>query len=432
MRRDFQMPDIGEGIAEVEIIEWRIGIGDKIQPDQIVATIQTDKSVVEMPTPLGGTVVFLGAEAGDLLAVGSVLISVESETNAIAEARPGADSDSPSPPVHTSEVLLGARDAVVEPAFPAGDHATIRAKAAPSVRRLAVERGVHLATIHATGPGGRVTRDDVLEAAAGPTTGLPADAGALVEPARSIPTRRPAGPSESGEDDEHVPLRGLRRQIAKKMVESWRNVPHIIDYREVDASRLIEFRQALREAWPEYATVLTYVPLLVKVSAIALRRHPLMNASFDEEASEYVLHRRIHIGIATATSDGLLVPVVRDADRKSVLELAVELGELVELARSRKATQEQLTGGTYTVNNLGSIGTSMGTPIIRTPEVGITGFGRITERAVARDGVPVVRPIMMLSSVGDHRLLDGDTLGSFTATLVSLLENPYQLLAELV
>src|ERR1035441_10569449 len=131
-----------------------------------------------------------------------------------------------------------------------------------------------------------------------------------------------------------------------------------------------------------------------------------MNASFDEVASEYVLHRRIHIGIATATSDGLLVPVVRDADRKSVLELAVELGALVELARGRKATQEQLTGGTYTVNNLGSIGSSMGTPIIRTPEVGITGFGRITERAVARDGVPVVRPIMMLSSVGDDQILD--------------------------
>jgi pyruvate dehydrogenase E2 component (dihydrolipoamide acetyltransferase) len=157
-----------------------------------------------------------------------------------------------------------------------------------------------------------------------------------------------------------------------------------------------------------------------------------MNASFNEEASEYILHRRIHIGIATATSDGLLVPVVRDADRKSVLELAVELGELVELARTRKASLEQLTGGTYTVNNLGSIGTSMGTPIIRTPEVGITGFGRITDRVVARDGVPVVRPIMMLSSVGDHRLLDGDTLGSFTATLVHLLENPYELLMELV
>src|ERR1039458_9751470 len=424
MRRDFQMPDIGEGIAEVEIIEWHIGIGDEIQPDQIVATIQTDKSVVEMPTPLGGALFFLGGEAGDLLAVGSVLISVETETNAITEARPGADSDSPSPPVHTSEVLLGARDAVVEPAFPAGDHASIRVKAAPSVRRLAAERGVNLATIHATGPGGRGTRDDLLEAAAGPTTGLPADAGALVEAARSIPTRRPAGPSESGEDDEHVPLRGLRRQIAKKMVESWRNVPHIIDYREVDASKLIEARQVLREARPEHAAVLTYVAFFVKATATALVGHPLMNASFDEEAAEYVLHRRVHVGIATATSDGLLVPVVRDADRKSVLELAVEIGALVELARTRKASLEQLTGGTYTVNNLGAIGASMGTPIVRTPEVGITGFGRISDRAVARDGLAVVRPVLMLSVVGDHRLHDGDTLGAFASALVRLLENP--------
>jgi pyruvate dehydrogenase E2 component (dihydrolipoamide acetyltransferase) len=432
MRRDFQMPDIGEGIAEVEIIEWRIGLGDQIQPDQIVATIQTDKSVVEMPTPLGGTVVFLGAEAGDLLAVGSVLIAVETEGEVTAEAPPGADLDSASSPAHTSEALLGARDAVVEPTRRDGELSSIRVKAAPSVRRLAAERGVNLAAIRATGPGGRVTRDDVLDAGAGPTTGLPADSGAQDEPARTSAARRPAVPSASGEDDEHVPLRGLRRQIAKKMVESWRTVPHIIDYREVDASLLIEVRQAFREARPEYSGVLTYLPLFVKISAIALRRHPLMNASFNEEASEYVLHGRIHIGIATATSDGLLVPVVRDADRKSTLELAVELGELVELARTRKASLEQLTGGTYTVNNLGSIGASMGTPIIRTPEVGITGFGRITDRVVARDGVPVVRPIMMLSSVGDHRLLDGDTLGSFTATLVQLLENPYELLTELV
>ena len=431
MRRDFKMPDIGEGIAEVEIIEWRVGLGDQIQPDQIVATIETDKSVVEMPTPLEGTVVFLGAEAGDLLAVGSVLIAVETQAHVLAEVPPGADLGSAPSPAHTSEAPLGARDAVLEPGRLDEEQPSIRAKASPSVRRLAQERGVDLAQVRATGPGGRVTRDDVLEAAAGPTTGVRADARAYVEPARTAAPRRPAG-GEDGEEDEHVPLRGLRRQIAKKMVESWRTVPHIIDYREVDASRLIEFRQALREARPEYASVLTYLPLFVKVSAIALGRHPLMNASFNEEASEYVLHRRIHIGIATATKDGLLVPVVRDADRKSIVELAVELGELVELARSRKATNQQLTGGTYTVNNLGSIGASMGTPIIRTPEVGITGFGRISDRVVARKGVPVVRPIMMLSSVGDHRLLDGDTLGSFTTTLVHLLENPYELLMELV
>jgi pyruvate dehydrogenase E2 component (dihydrolipoamide acetyltransferase) len=273
----------------------------------------------------------------------------------------------------------------------------------------------------------------VLEAASALAAESSADAGAQVDrSSRAIPSRRLAEPFESGEDDEHVPLRGLRRQIAKKMVESWRSVPHIIDYREVDASRLIEVRQTLREAWPEHAAVLTYVPIFVKVTATALRQHPLMNASFDEDAGEYVLHRRIHIGIATATSDGLLVPVVHDADRKSILELAVEFGQLVELTRTRKASLDQLTGGTYTVNNLGAIGASMGTPLIHTPEVGIAGFGRISDRVVARDHVPVVRPVLMLSSVGDHRLHDGDTLGAFTSTLVRLLENPYELLAELV
>ena len=170
MRRDFQMPDIGEGIAEVEIIEWHIGLGDQIQPDQIVATIQTDKSVVEMPTPLGGTVVFLGAEAGDLLAVGSVLIAVEAEGEVTAEVPPGAGLASASSLAHTSEARLGARDAVAESTSRAEEPSSIRVKAAPSVRRLAAERGVDLAAIRATGPGGRVTREDVLGAGAGSST----------------------------------------------------------------------------------------------------------------------------------------------------------------------------------------------------------------------------------------------------------------------
>jgi len=182
---------------------------------------------------------------------------------------------------------------------------------------------------------------------------------------------------------------------------------------------------------PEHAAVLTFVPIFVKVAATALERHPLMNASFDEAAGEYILHRRINVGVATATKDGLLVPVLRDADRKSILELAIEFGELVELARTRKASLEQLTGGTYTVNNVGAIGSTVGTPLIHTPEVGITAFGRIVERVVARDGIPVVRRMLTVSSVGDHRLHDGDTLGSFTTTLVRLLENPHLLLAEL-
>jgi pyruvate dehydrogenase E2 component (dihydrolipoamide acetyltransferase) len=228
-----------------------------------------------------------------------------------------------------------------------------------------------------------------------------------------------------------VPLRGLRRQIAKKMAESWRTVPHITDWREADATQLIEARQALIAHAPALAAGLTYLPFFVKITAAALRHHPLMNASFSEEAQEYVLHRRINIGIATAAPDGLLVPVVKDADTKTILELAQEITELVALARQRRATLEQLTGGTYTVNNFGAIGGQAGTPIIRTPEVGILGFGRISDRVVAIDGSPAVRKTIMLSSVGDHRLHDGDTLGAFTSAVAGLIEHPYALLGEL-
>lgn len=408
MSTEFRVPDIGEGIAEVEILEWHVGVGEQIQADQVVATVETAKAVVEMPTPLTGTVVSLGAEPGERLPVGAVLITVEDGPGAIG----------PSPVDRASVLDRGGSGS--EPPVAA------RPKAAPAVRRFALEHGVDLQGLRGTGPGGRITREDVL-AAVGEVVGSQTTARGS---AMTLPQRPAAGSGPEG-DDERVPLRGLRREIAQAMVASWRSVPHIIDYREVDATRLIEARASMRAAWPEHAEALTFVPLFVKVAATALRRHPLMNASFDEEAQEYVLHRRVHIGVATATAEGLLVPVVRDADRKSILELALEIAELVGLARARRATLEQLRGGTYTINNFGAIGASMGTPIIRIPEVGIAGFGRIGDRVVARGGVAVVRPMLTLSSVGDHRLHDGDTLGNFTSTLVRLLEAPYELLAEL-
>lgn len=421
MTTEFRMPDIGEGIAEVEIVEWHVRVGDEIHADQVVATIETDKTVIEMPTPLTGTVVSLGVKAGGLLPVGEVLITVE---GARGEAGPqGVAGATSSSEATSAEAPAGALPPTTSARRP---------RAAPAVRRLALEQDIDLYQVAGSGPEGRITREDVLAAA---RPGAEPDL-VFRDPAqmrgRAAATRQ-LGPTADGEvvADEHVPVRGLRRQIAKKMVESWRTVPHIIDYRDVDAARLIEARETLKEAWPEQATALTFVPLFVKVTATALRRHRQMNASFNEEVGEYVLHHRIHVGVATATDDGLLVPVVRDADRKSVLELATEIAELVQLARTRRLTLDQVRGGTYTVNNFGMLGPSMGTPIIRTPEVGVMGFGRIADRVVARAGVPVVRPMLTLSSVGDHRLHDGDTLGAFTSTMVRLLESPYELLAEL-
>jgi len=283
-----------------------------------------------------------------------------------------------------------------------------------------------------------VTKDDVVAASAAvagpppvpvaPVTPPPSSPAATTVPASAPAVARPRAPLPV---DERIPLRGLRRQIAKNMVEAWRTIPHITDWRQADAGRLIAARDDLRRAYPDVAGQLTFVPLLVKIVATALRSNPLMNASLTPEVDAYVLHSRVNIGIATSTPDGLLVPVVRDADQKSVVELATETAELVALSRSRKASAEQLTGGTYTVNNLGALGGTMGTPIIRSPEVGILAFGRITETVVARGGQPVVVPIMTLSSVGDHRLHDGEELSAFTATVVQLIENPVRLLGTL-
>ncbi len=406
MSTEFRMPDIGEGIAEVELLEWHVEVGSHVREYDILATIETDKSVVEMPSPFTGTVVRLGAKPGDMLPVGDVLV------------------------VFDTEVGTPAAEAPAERAEPPAEQVPTRPRAAPVVRRLAVELGINLADVRGSGPSGRITQDDVrLAAAAGADAGE-AEAEAAARPGSDL-AAQPSAATAGHLPDEHVPLRGLRREIARNMAESWRTIPHITDWREADATQLIEARRVLSAHLPAVAAVLTYVPFFVKITATALRHHPLLNASFDEEQQEYVLHRRINIGIATSVPDGLLVPVVRDADTKTVVELAWEIAELVGLARERKASREQLTGGTYTVNNFGAIGGHLGTPIIRPPEVGILGFGRISDRVVAVDGLPAVRPTIGLSSVGDHRLHDGDTLGAFTSAVVELIEHPYALLGEL-
>jgi len=403
MSTEFRMPDIGEGIAEVELLEWHVEVGSHVREYDILATIETDKSVVEMPSPFTGRVIRLGAKPGDMLPVGDVLIVFDTEAGTPAEEAPA------------------------EQAEPPAEQVTTRPRAAPVVRRLAVELGINLADVRGSGPSGRITQDDVRLAAASDAGG--AEAETSPEPGSDLAAQPSAAAAR--QPDEHVPLRGLRREIARNMTESWRTIPHITDWREADATQLIEARRVLSAHVPAVAGALTYVPFFVKITATALRRHPLLNASFDEEQQEYVLHRRINIGIATSVPDGLLVPVVRDADTKTVVELASEIAELVGLARERRASREQLTGGTYTVNNFGAIGGHLGTPIIRPPEVGILGFGRISDRVVAVDGRPAVRPTIGLSSVGDHRLHDGDTLGAFTSAVVELIEHPYALLGEL-
>jgi pyruvate dehydrogenase E2 component (dihydrolipoamide acetyltransferase) len=371
---EFRLPDVGEGIASAEILEWLVAEGDRVSEHQDLVQIQTDKAVVEIPSPATGVVARLCAAVGDTVDVGAPLVVIESD---------GAP-----------------------------------ALAAPSTRRLAREMGVELEALQGTGPKGRVEKEDV-ERAAAPT----------------IPRPDPKEPDEERQG-EVVPLRGTRRAIAHTLTRAWQEVPRVIDYREVDATALVRARASLqrraRERGDEaLAKALTPTPLIVRAAVLAAKNHPYVNASIDLEAETITLHGHYHVGIAAAGPDGLTVPVVHDADTRSLAALAREIAALAQAARERRLTPDQLYGATLTVNNFGSLGTWLGTPIVRPPEVLNVGAGAIRDRVVAVDGRPVVRPTLVLSVAADHRVLDGDTLAAYVTEAAALLEDPVLLFEEL-
>jgi pyruvate/2-oxoglutarate dehydrogenase complex dihydrolipoamide acyltransferase (E2) component len=318
--------------------------------------------------------------------------------------------------------------------------------AAPTTRKLARELGVALEDVAGSGPHGRILREDVERAAAGPAAPGAADApspapGADAPPARaSRAAARLAAPHarrpDAGGPGEVVPLRGVRRTIAHALTRAWLEVPRIVDYREVDATALLRARESLRARARDrgdeaLAKALTPTPFAVRAAVLAAMEHPYVNASIDLEREEITLHDRYHVGIAAAGPDGLTVPVVHDADRRSLAELAHEVVALSQAARERRLRPDQLAGPTLTVNNFGSLGTWMGTPIVRPPEVVNVGVGAIRDRVVAVDGAPVVRPIMVLSIAADHRVLDGDGLAAFVDDVAKLLEDPVLLFEDL-
>lgn len=394
---EFRLPDVGEGIATAEIIAWQVAEGDHVTEHQDLVEIQTDKATVVIPCPATGVVTQLCGEVGDTIDVGAVLAVIEvtaTDGDGAAAQRPAAG------PV-----------AVARHQLPL---------AAPTTRRLARELGVRLEGVAGSGPQGRILREDVEQAAAG--------GAAAPEP--------PAAPAPGPAPGEVIPLRGVRRTIAHTLTRAWQEVPRIVDYREVDATALVGARASLRQRALDrgdeaLAKALTPTPLVVRAAVIAVQEHPYVNASIDLEREEITLHRHYNVGIATAGPDGLTVPVVHDADRRSLAEIALEIAELAEAARERRLRPDQIAGATLTVNNFGSLGTWMGTPIVRPPEVVNVGVGAIREQVVAVEGAPVVRPTLVLSTAGDHRVLDGDTLAAFVNDVAHLLENPVLLFEDL-
>ncbi len=391
-RVEFALPDVGEGLEEGEIVSWLVSPGDAVVRDQPLVEVQTDKALVELPSPVAGQVVALAFAPGDIVKVGQVLVVLEDGGQAV----PASPETRPAP--------------------------SGRPKAAPAVRKLALDRGVDLATVTGTGPGGRILASDV-EAAATPQTGLPDQAVSAVRNASSTGL----GWMEAGRH----PLRGIRRVTAEAMARSWSEIPHLTVLDEIDATGLLAARRRLAAAGIET----TVGSLLVAAVARGLRRYPVLNASLETDpqgGGVIVVHPDCNIGLAVATAEGLVVPVIRYADRRSLADLGAEVLRLSAAARNRKVDVAELRGGTFTISNWGAIGGRYATPLIRPPEVGIMGFGAIRPRPFVVDGGVQARPTLPWALSVDHRLIDGDVATAFTEYVTGLLGDPVALLAEML
>jgi pyruvate dehydrogenase E2 component (dihydrolipoamide acetyltransferase) len=408
----FNLPDIGEGLGEGEIVRWLIEPGGAVTADQAMVEVETDKALVEIPAPVTGTLKTMGGIVGDVIAVGTLLAVIETDSEATPAGRPEP----------TAELVK------TTPSPAAASPQSGRVLAAPATRKYAVELGLDLTAIQGSGPHGRITREDVEQAAGGGSASpeAPAPNTVTATPPKEIQPATPRA-APSGRVDEVVTLRGLRKTIAENMTASLQ-VPTIIDWHHCDATELIAARDSLKEEFATQGVKLTYLPFFIKACVLALQKVPSMNAVLDMDKGEIIYRKHFNIGIATATESGLIVPVIHDADLKSIFDLAIEINELAELSRSRKVPRDRLTEGTFTITNFGSYGSRMGTPIIRPPEVAIGGFGSIHDEVIPIKGEPTVRPILPVCAATDHRLNDGEHLWTFIRTVTDLLEKPTRIL----
>jgi 2-oxoisovalerate dehydrogenase E2 component (dihydrolipoyl transacylase) len=447
-----KMPDLGEGIAEVELVAWHVKVGDVVAEDQVLADVMTDKATVEIPSPVVGKVLALGGEVGEVMAVGAELIRFEVAGAGEVSAASTAASPSVSAPTGTPAVgsapqaattrvpekaqspadELAKRPPAAAPAaapaapakapqVPAAEPLPARTAdrpiASPAVRRRAWELGIDLQRVAASGAGGRI---------------LQADLDQLAATAAAAP--RPAAPAARGlaerHDEEPIRIVGLRRKIAQKMQESKRRIPHFTYVEEIDVTEIEALRTRLNAKWGESRGRLTLLPLLMRAIVLGVREFPQINARFDDEAGVVTRHGAVHLGIATQTANGLMVPVVRHAEALDLWASAAEVARLGEAARSGKAVREELTGSTITITSLGALGGIVSTPVINHPEVAIVGVNRIVERPVILGGAVVARKMMNLSSSFDHRVVDGVDAARFVQALRAFLEAPATLFVE--
>lgn len=397
---EFKLPDIGEGVSEGEILKWMVKEGDRVKEDQALVEVMTDKVNVQIPSPRTGTVTKILVKEGEVAKVGqTILVLSEEGEPSLQQAAVPTQATVQAPQAQTA-VQQVPQGSVI---------------ATPATRKLARELGVDITTVKGSGPQGRVTEEDVRRAA------LPAHG-----------QQAAVRPAEQGLREEVVPLRGVRKTIAERMSRSKRTAAHVTHVDEVDMTELVLLRDAFKGSAEKRGVRLTYLPFIIKALVPALKEFPYVNSSLDEQNGTIVLKKYYNIGIAADTEQGLVVPVVKDADRKDIFELAGEIERLAEKARAGQLSLDEVHGSTFTITNVGSIGGLFATPIINLPEVAILGVHKITKRPVVRDGRIEVRDMMYLSLSFDHRVIDGAYAARFTTRLIEILQDTKKLLAEVV
>lgn len=388
---EWKMPDLGEGVQEGEIVKWLVKEGDSVALDQHLVEIMTDKATMEIPSSVEGALKKILVKEGDVGKVGQTLALIEgaaASKEQIKKEKPAPVKPVPQKPVAV-ERILPERKTGAKPL------------AAPTVRRLAMEQGIDLSAIRGTGPGGRILTEDL-------------QAGAKVGALRFVS----AGP------EVRKPLRGLRRKIADHMVLSRKTAAHFTHFDEADLTELVQLRDQAKKEAQAKGVKLTYLPYIIKAVVEGLKKYPQMNASLDEATQEVVYKKYFNIGVAVATPDGLIVPVVKEADKKNLYELARETARLGDAARNHKIALEDLKGGCFTITNIGSIGGMLSAPIINYPEVAIMGLHQIKPRPVVKDGKIAVGQIMYISVSADHRVVDGAEAAAFLKEVIQILEHP--------
>ena len=418
-----KMPDIGEGIAEVELSQWHVKVGDMVVEDQVLADVMTDKAMVDIPSPVHGKVIALGGQPGEVMAVGSVLISIEVEGagNVKESAAPAAAvKEAPvaapkaEPVVESKPAPAAPRPAAVCQGPMVAREADERPLASPAVRKHALDLGIQLRLVRGSGPAGRVLHEDLDAYLAQGQSNASSISGAYAQ----------------RNDEEQIPVIGMRRKIAQRMQDATQRAAHFSYVEEIDVTAVEELRAHLNEKHGATRGKLTLLPFLVRAMVVALRDFPQINARYDDEAQVITRLGAVHVGIATQADIGLMVPVVRHAEARSLWDSAAEIARLATAARNGKASRDELSGSSITLTSLGALGGIVSTPVLNLPEVAIVGVNKIVERPMVIKGQIVVRKMMNLSSSFDHRVVDGMDAALFIQAIRGLLEQPATLFME--